>query len=532
VRSCAAIPTENRPTRGVALPTQVTPVKLAHGFVISKAPFFSAWCGHVARWQLTFTAFSCLLVVVARVPAQETRPDMPRENRRPNVLMIVTDDQGAWSMGCSGNRDAHTPNMDRLAAEGVFLSQAFAVTPVCSPSRVATLTGRYASEFGIYDWINPATEPQVGLDRSASTWPEQLLAVGYRTGLVGKWHLGVQPHHHPSKFGYGDFAGFLEGGVNTLDPILTIDGLTRKRSGLCVDLLTDLALEFMQKSDPRPWCLSLHYRAPHSSYLPVDQDVWRSFVDKSVNLEDYPGLDRDLMTTKMREYLASVADIDRNLARILHFLDDRQLSDNTLVIFTSDHGYNLGHHGLEFKGNAHWRLSEAPAKKWPEIAAGRRPNMFDTSLRVPALVRFPGRITAGMQLDTLTTNLDWYPTICEAAGIPASMFEQVPLRGQSLWPELTGMPERPGLSKELYFEYSMHHGSQAAMRAIRTERWKYMRDFKHAGRIELYDLHNDPDESQNLAADPSEPHRQLISAFDAKLAEKMHEIRDNSCLPR
>ncbi len=514
------------------MPTPVPPSVHGHLFVKCMAGFKLAGPGIASRQWLEFAAVSIVLLALTQAAAQETDQEALRETRRPNVLMIVTDDQAAWSMGCSGNRDAETPNMDRLAAEGAFLRQAFAVTPVCSPSRVATLTGRYASEFAIHDWIHPATESHLGLDRSASTWPKQLMAAGYRTGLVGKWHLGVQPHHHPGKFGYDDFAGFLEGGVNTLDPILTIDGLTRKRSGLCVDLLTDLALDFIQKVDPRPWCLSLHYRAPHSAYLPVDEGIWQNFVNKPVNVVDYPGLDRDLMATKMREYLASVADIDRNLARILQLLDDRQLTDDTLVIFTSDHGYNLGHHGLEFKGNAHWRLREAPAKQWPEIAAGRRPNMFDTSLRVPALVRLPGRIPAGIQLDTLTSNLDWYPTICEATRLPAALFDDVPLRGKSMWPELTGGKERQPAPKELYFEYSMHHGSQAAMRAIRSERWKYMRDYQHAGRIELYDLENDPDELHNLATEPSDQHQQLISDFDAKLAERMHEIRDTSCLPR
>lgn len=482
--------------------------------------------------RLVFTIVACSLLAISHATAQESDSEAAEKIRRPNVLMIVTDDQGAWSLGCSGNRDAKTPNMDRLAAEGTLLSHAFAVTPVCSPSRVATLTGRYASEFAIYDWINPATESHLGLDRTASTWPKQLMNAGYRTGLVGKWHLGVQPRHHPNKFGYSDFAGFLEGGVNTLDPILTIDGLTRKRSGLCVDLLTDLALDFIQKSDPQPWCLSLHYRAPHSAYLPVDEEVWQDFENKPVDVVNYPGLDRDLVTKRMREYLASVADIDRNLARILQLLDDRKLTNNTLVIFTSDHGYNLGHHGLEFKGNAHWRLLDPPAKQWPEIAANRRPNMFDTSLRVPALVRFPGHVPAGVKLDTLTTNLDWFPTICEAASIAVSSLDDIPLRGQSLWPELTGAERSTAAPTELYFEYSMQHGSQTAMRAIRTDRWKYMRDYKHAGRIELYDLQNDPEESHNLAKLPSETQQQLINELDAKLAARMHEIGDTSCLPR
>ncbi len=452
------------------------------------------------------------------------------EERRPNILMIITDDQGAWTMGCSGNGDAHTPSMDRLAREGVMLSHAFTVTPVCSPSRVATLTGRYASEFGIFDWINPTSESHLGIDRTAATWPKQLQSVGYRTGLVGKWHLGLQPHQHPKELGYDDFAGFLEGGVSTLDPQLTIDGLSRKRDGLCVDLLTDLAIDFIQQSDPRPWCLSLHYRAPHSAYLPVDEEVWRQFENKPVGVTSYAGLDQELVTTKMREYLASIADIDRNLARVLKTLDDRKLTDETVVIFTSDHGYNMGHHGLEYKGNATWRLREMPEKLWPKIAATRRPNMFDTSLRVPAIIRFPKIIPAGSSIGIPTTNLDWFPTICEAAGVSLPELSAVPLRGRSLWGLLAGnLPEKP-VNSELYFEYNMHHGSQTAMRAIRTEHWKFMRDYANAGRVELYDLKNDPEELINLATDPSLRHQKLMDEFDAKLLAKMVELNDRSCV--
>jgi choline-sulfatase len=449
-----------------------------------------------------------------------------RDLRRPNILMIVTDDQGAWTMGCAGNPDARTPHMDSLAAAGVMLTNAFVVTPVCSPSRAATITGRYASEFGIYDWLNPATEPQHGLDPAATTWPQLLADQGYQTALVGKWHLGLQPRQHPREFGYQHFAGFLEGGTRTMNPVLTIDGVTKQRTGLCVDLLTDLAIDTIkQMNRRRPWCLSLHYRAPHSAYLPVNEEVWEHYRSKQMTLTDYPGLDRPLVEQHLREYLASVADIDRNLGRLLRLLADLGVEDDTLVILTSDHGYNLGHHGLEFKGNAHWRLQETPPKQWRDIAAKRRPNMFDTSLRVPVLVRYPAMLPAGKAVDEWTTNLDWFPTLCEVAGVTLDAKLQSQLRGRSIYPALAGKPHQPA-PRELYFEYSMRHGSQADMRAIRTERWKYMRDFRHAGRIELYDLEADPHELTNLARHATEAQRQVMSQMDAKLYSKMVSLRD------
>ncbi|MEZ6135810.1 MAG: sulfatase-like hydrolase/transferase [Pirellulaceae bacterium] len=483
--------------------------------------------------------YKSILFVVCCVMALSLTPVVDAQSRttgnpsqdappRPNILMIITDDQGEWTLGATGNRDAVTPNMDRLAREGTRLSNAFVVTPVCSPSRVATITGRYASEFGILDWINPNSEQHLGLDAEAMTWPRLLADVGYRTGLVGKWHLGLQPHHHPTAFGYESFAGFLEGGNSTRNPTLSIDGVSRVREGLCVDLLTDLAIDFIQQApDERPWCLSLHYRAPHGAYLPVQEEVWEHFREKPVQIADYPDLDRSLVSEHMREYLASIADIDRNLQRVLDLLDELQVASNTLVIFTSDHGYNLGHHGLEYKGNAYWRLNQEPRKIWPEVAAKRRPNMFDTSLRVPAVIRWPGHVPAGKTVEAWTSNLDWFPTLCEIAGVDSAKTGEVPLRGQSLWPALRGEAATiPASGNEMYFEYSMRHGSQTDMRALRTDDWKYMRDFKNPGRVELYNLRQDPGELENLAHLKTPEVQTLISKFDARLAAKMHEISD------
>ena len=452
------------------------------------------------------------------------------QEERPNILMIVTDDQAAWSLGSSGNRDAETPNLDRLASQGAILTNAFVVTPVCSPSRTATITGRYASEFGIYDWLNPGTEPQHGLDPAASTWPQQLLAANYHTTLIGKWHLGLQPRFHPTEFGYQEFAGFLEGGTKTMNPILSIDGHTRQREGLCVDLLTELAMDAIRKqSKHAPWAVSLHYRAPHTAYMPVADDVWERFRDKDVNVGDYPGLDQELVKQHMRQYLASIADIDRNIGRVLELLDNLELASNTLVIFTSDHGYNLGHHGLEYKGNAHWRLRQDPPKQWKNIAAKRRPNMFDTSLRVPVLVRLPGRIPAGSVVEEWSTNLDWYPTLCDYAGVSLNDSIKQQLRGRSIRAALESegsSPASAAATREIYFEYSMRHGSQCDMRALRTERWKYVRDFMHPGRLELYDLESDPGERTNLAHHPTDAQRTIMAEFDRKLFEKMVELND------
>ena len=146
------------------------------------------------------------------------------QQSRPNILFVYTDDQAPWALGASGNPQAHTPNMDRLAAEGAYLTNSFVTTPVCSPSRVGLLCSRYGSEMGITDWINPKLEPDLGLDPSTPTWARDLQRAGYTTGLVGKWHLGIQDHQHPSLFGYQEFTGFRPGGNKTKDPELEVNG--------------------------------------------------------------------------------------------------------------------------------------------------------------------------------------------------------------------------------------------------------------------------------------------------------------------
>ncbi len=446
---------------------------------------------------------------------------------RPNILFIVTDDQGPWTTGYSGNQDAHTPYMDRLRSEGANLVNSFVTTPVCSPSRTTLMTGRYASEFGILDWINPRAEPEHGLDPRAIVWPRLLQSAGYKTGLVGKWHLGKTPRHHPTRFGYGYFMGILTGGTTPKNPVLEKDGKEQKMEGLTVDILTDHALKFIRGNSGNRWALSLHYRAPHAAYLPVADEVWDRFKNLDVTLTDYPDLDVTMMTRVMREYLASIADVDRNVGRLLNLLDETGLAQNTLVVFTSDHGYNVGHHGLQYKGNAFWRLQTTPAQQWEKIPANRRPNMFDTSLRVPTIIRWPGIVRPGRTITETVCNLDWFPTLCDIANVKIP--KSVHLRGRSIQPLLQETAKN--WNNDFYGEYSMRHGATTAMRVYRTPDWKLMRDFKNPGRAELYDLKYDPGETKNLIHSDSPAVKRVIADLDKKLRAKMREVNDRELKP-
>jgi len=439
--------------------------------------------------------------------------------KRPNIVFILTDDQAPTAAGVLDNAELQTPHMDRLFREGAHLANSFVVTPVCSPSRASLMTSRYGSELGITDWINPRTETELGLDPRLPTWPKLLAEAGYTCGLVGKWHLGTADRFHPTKFGFDYFMGFRSGGTSPRHPALEKDGRTRKFDGLTPDILTDHALEFVTANRGGPFLLCLHFRAPHAPWLPVAEEDWAPYkdLDPTIPNPDFPKLDTAKIKRMTREYYASVASVDRNLGRLLGALDSLKLTENTIVVFTSDHGYHLGHHGLWYKGNAQWQLTELPPRRWPHIGPKQRPNLFDQALRVPTAIRWPKRIEAGSVVEETISNLDWFPTLLAMAGVEPP--EDAVIRGRNFWPLMQG--EKLAWDNTLYAEYSMKHGAKTGMRAVRTPRWKLMIDFANPGRAELYDLQNDPRETTNLidSEDAAAAERKLRRQILAKMQE-------------
>lgn len=446
---------------------------------------------------------------------------------RPNILFIVTDDQGPWALGAAGESQAITPTMDRLAREGARFTQAFSPTPVCSPARASIMTGRYGTEFGITDHIFQRVEPNLGLDPAVPTWPRLLQQAGYATALFGKWHLGGMPEFHPTRHGYGTFVGFPAGSIRPRDPTLEKDGAAAKREGMAVDLLTDESIAWMERRDPRrPFALSLHYREPHAPYLPVRDEDWAVVAGLQVALREpeFPGLDTARAERLMREYLAAVAALDRCLARLLAALVRLDLDRDTVVIYTSDHGYNLGHHGLHFKGNAQWDLlkPEALPPGTVNVPAIQRPNLFDTSVKVPLLVRWPGVIQPGRVISRTVSHLDWFPTLLELAGVPPPRDSKV--RGRTLVPLFKA--DVPGWDDSLYAEYSMKHGATAHLRMWRTPEWKLIRDFANSERDELYRLADDPEEKRNLIHESHPEVRRERDLLDDRIRLRMATLRD------
>ncbi len=455
--------------------------------------------------------------------------------QQPNILFIYTDDQAPWALGVSGNPQALTPHLDQLAREGAYLPNSFVTTPVCSPARASLMTSQYASEYGILDFIpqpghklyNP--DEVVGLPPESITFAEVLSRAGYVNGLIGKWHLGDwtatnDKRYHPLNHGFHYFMGLTGGGTTPEHPTLEKEGVVQTVEGLTTDILTDHALAFIRDNAARPFMLSLHYRAPHGAWLPVADEDWASYQDMDIQLPDpdYPDLDVERVKRMMREYLASTSGVDRNVGRLLKQLDALQLTDNTIVIFTSDHGYNMGHHGITHKGNGIWvTRTDHPATD--NIAENSRPNLYDNSLKVPTLVRWPGVIKPGTLIEETVSSLDWYPTIVEMAAtqIPAGKI----IRGKSIVPLLKGEAVE-NWDNDFYAEYSMINYSKAYMRAYRTPTWKLMRDFLNPGRDELYNLAEDPEEKINRIDDTGEEIRQVIHSLDQKIIEHMKVIQD------
>jgi uncharacterized sulfatase len=435
------------------------------------------------------------------------------EPERYNLISIVTDDQARWALGAYGNREVITPNMDRLSQTGARFLNAFCPTPVCSPSRASFLTGRYGTQLGITDWIAPEeSDAGLGLPRDAVIWPQVLQKHGYATALIGKWHLGTQPQFHPTRRGFDHFVGFLGGGNRPIDPTLEADGKEQQLKGSLPDLLTDDALRFIQANKARPFAVLLHFREPHTPYGPVPEEDSAPFKNLDPTVPQAPGADVAQVKTWTRDYYASIHSVDRNLGRLLAKLDEWKLSGKTLILFTSDHGYMIGHHGLHAKGNAYW------------IAGGvrgpTRPNMFEESIKVPLLVRWPGVATPGTEIAEPVSNLDTFPSVLGMLNIP--MPEGVKQEGTDFSPLVRG--QKVPWRDAVFGQYDLHNSGLAYMRMVRTKEWKLVRHH-HANYLdELYHLSADPSETRNLYRDSS--HWSIREQLQTRLTQWQRSVGD------
>ena len=410
--------------------------------------------------------------------------------KRPtNVVFVLTDDQAPHTLGVYGNHEIKTPNCDRLARAGSLFTRAFCTTPVCSPSRATLFTGQIPSQHGIHDWVREENEGEQAHAFLAdeATFTEVLAANGYRVGLSGKWHMGDSAR--PQE-GFDYWFAMPTGGNRYQNPPMYWQGEKQEYQGYTTDVVTDKALEFIEQSKDNPFFCFVSYNAPHTPYSGTPEEYLNLYRDSK--FETFPGepLNEPIAHNLSKQnvgnreskmhYYAMITAIDHNLGRIASKLDELNLTEDTLVIFLSDHGFMLEHHGLWGKGNTSWPY-----------------NMFDESMLAPAFFHHPGAIPAGRTVRISTSFYDFAPTVLDYLGLPPLDADK-PLAGRSYAPALRGAEMEWG-DNTVYGEYQY-------CRMIRNDDWKYIHRTEGFD-SELYDLRNDPGERNNLAADPDHADR-------------------------
>ncbi len=439
------------------------------------------------------------------------------EPQRPNLIAIVTDDQAAWTPGCYGGREIRTPNLDRLAAEGVRFANAFVHTPVCSPSRAAYMTALFSTQLGFTDWLNDGQAKSQGVTPATPTWPAVLAGNGYATGLIGKWHLGAKDDSLPWHNGLTEFTGNLGGGwTPNKVRFITEKGETLTPPGFSVEICTDLAMKYLDGHKDKPFALLVHYREPHAPYVPMPEQDMETSRKADIKVPDYPGLKQPYTQNARRDYYASVAAIDRNVGRLLDHLDKLGLAGRTVVTFTSDHGYNIGEHGIQHKGNGCWITEDR--------FQSPRPNMFDTSIRVPLLIRYPGVAKPGAVVEEWVSNADMFASVLGLLGVerPAA----VPATSRDFSPAVRGekLPAA-GFPRELFGQYDLvNNPTKRHMRMVRTDRWKLVLHLNASPQHELYDLATDPSERKNLFGQPGT--EETVRELTQRLRRHMAAIND------
>ena len=429
----------------------------------------------------------------------------------PNVVVIMTDDQRADQMSCAGHPFLRTPQLDRLAKEGVMFRNAFTTTSLCSPSRASFLSGVYAHTHGVFDNFTD-------FPKDLPSYPKQLKEQGYATAYIGKWHMGEEDDSPRPGF---DHWVSHTGQGNYFDNTFNIDGTRKELNGYYTSVVTDLAVDYIEHGRPqdKPFCLIVGHKAPHTPYTPepkyatIFDDVPIDYPHSAFDLAGKPQWIVDRLDTWhgiygpvygyrkefpdrsaagvlafqsfVRSVNATIQSVDDSVGRIYQALQNNELLDDTLLVFTSDNGAFLGEHGMTDKRAMH-----------------------EASIRIPLLMRYPQRIRAGSNINKLVLNIDLAPTVLELCG--AKPIENV--HGHSLVPLFDGHTD--GWRRSFLYEYNYEKQFPYTpnVRGVRTENWKFIR-YPHGDGspdrhlAELYDLVSDPEERHNLIADERFPAR-------------------------
>lgn len=400
--------------------------------------------------------------------------------RQPNVVLVMMDDLGYGDLGSYGAPDVRTPNIDRLAREGVRLTDAYANGPVCTPTRAALISGRYQQRAGLEDVLTTSpADRELGLPALATSLPALLKANGYATGLVGKWHLGWKPEFGPMAHGFDEFYGFLSGAhsyytnqaeifrVGAGSPDLFENTTPIEATGYLTDEITRRAVGFIARHADGPFFLEVAYNAVHWPFQPPDRPPTGAERRAARPLRQMPD---DSITATRQDYVRMLERADQGVGEILTELDQRGVTNNTLVVFTNDNG-------------GEWLSRNAPLFH-------RKGTLWEGGIRIPLILRWPGGLPAGKVSKQVAITMDITASILAATGSrpPAGYRPD----GIDILPILRG--KAPLLERRLFWRWTRPARQQ---RAVRFGQWKLLVDGSH---LLLFDLSVDPGERTDLTA--------------------------------
>jgi N-acetylglucosamine-6-sulfatase len=461
-------------------------------------------------------AAAAAVIVLALGAFQPSKPTLAQTLSRRNIIFILSDDHRYDFMGFHpvAPEWLQTPALDRMAAGGAHIQNAFVTTALCSPSRASILTGRYAHRHGVVDNTSP-------IPKDTTFFPQYLQQAGYRTAYIGKWHMGEDAESDMPRAGFDHWISFRGQGAYD-DPLLNINGKRQQMRGYTTDILTDEALSWLEgrRKESAPFFLYLSHKAVHAEFEPSTRHHGRyasekipyptSMANTESNYREKPrwveaqrnswhGVDYMYhgqfdFDTFYRRYAETLLALDESVGRVLDFLDRSGLAKNTLVVYMGDNGFLLGEHGLIDKRNA-----------------------YEESMRVPMLAYAPGMIQPGSRVTSVVRNIDVAPTLLEVAGTRSGH----DVDGRSVLAAFRGepLPDQGDFLYEYYWEYAFPHTPTTF--ALRGDRYKYV--FYHGvwDLNEFYDLESDPREMRNLINVPAYQKQieQMRDALFDRLAE-------------
>ncbi len=434
--------------------------------------------------------------VVALALGADAKKSQP-PSKLPNIVFILADDLGFADVSCYGRPDLKTPNIDSIAARGLRFTQAYANSAVCTATRTALITGRYQYRLRLGLEEPLAGNPDVGLPPEHPTLPSMLKKAGYSSTLIGKWHLGVLPKFDPLKSGYDHFYGFRGGALdyyshrNDHSDDLWDDDVIVHQTGYLTDLLGSRAVDVIRAyaKSRQPFMVSLHFNAPHWPWeAPGDEAESQRLAQP-----DGGGL-FDLDGGSQKTYQQMIEAMDRQIGRVLQSLDTNGLTENTIVIFTSDNG------------------GERFADTWP--FTGKKTELLEGGLRIPAVISWPARIPRGRTTDQVSISMDWVPTLLAAAGTAPD--PAYPTDGMDLLPTLT--QPSAAIPRKLFWRYKAN-----AQRAARDGDYKFLKILDNTF---LFNVVDDPLERANLKGRHKDIYQRLVREWYDWNATMLKEVEE------